>query len=111
MAKAVMSYLLLMREAKKTGADQNQLFKAAAKTYDSQAKRKAELENKIAESGMTVEKTYVKGTPNIMANPLLDILQKLEDSMNRTLGTMKDIIVAFGRKPEEPDDGLGDFRM
>ena len=110
MAKAVMSYTMLLREAKKAGVENNQLFKAAAKTYDLQAKRKAGMESKIEEDGLTVEKTYVKGNANVMPHPLLDQLQKLEDSMNRTLGRMAEIIVQFGKPPEEPDDGLGEFR-
>ena len=110
MARVVTSYASLMKEAKKSGVDQNKLFTAAAKTYDQQAKRKAGMEKTIEEEGLTVTKVYVKGQENSMPHPLIDPLQKLEDSMNRTLKTMAELIDMFGRKPEEPDDGLSEFR-
>lgn len=110
MAKKVASYALLMQEARKAGVDKNQLFKAAAKTYDTQAKRKSDIEAEIEEKGLFVEKTYVKGAANLTANPMLDQLRSLEDSMNRTLGEMESLIKTFGKPPEEPDDGLGEFR-
>ncbi len=111
MARAVMTYRSLMKEAKLRKVDTNPLFKAAAKTYDSQAKRKAKLEEQLEADGATVTKTYVKGRDNVTAHPLLDILQKLEDSMNRTLQTMKDIMVAMGQEKEEQDDDLSAFRQ
>lgn len=106
---AVTTYTKLMAMAKQYQVDDNTLFVAAAKTYDSQAKRKKKIEEQIEKDGETVEKEYVKGRQNITAHPLLDVLQKLEDSMNRTLHTMLEIITEIGEEPETPDS-LTEFR-
>ena len=97
------TYEELLRMAKQYGVDQNALFLAAAKQYDLQQRVIEMLKAGIEEGELTTSKTYISGQANDYAAPLVKELPKHSDAANRTAGTILDIIVKLGKKPEEKD--------
>ena len=67
-----------------------------------------QLQKDIKAIGLTVEKTNVNGDKNIDANPLVSQLPKYNDTANKTLGVMLDIIQRLGTAAPAGDK-LGEF--
>lgn len=111
MAKAVSSYRKLLKFGKLFDVDRDEDFKAAAMTYAEEAELIARMRTQLEEDGMTVEKEYVKGRQNVCIHPLVQEIPKHVDCANRTLGILCDIIVKRGKKTEEVQDGLSEFRL
>ena len=111
MAKAVSSYRKLLKFGKIFEVDKDEDFKAAAMTYAEEAELIAQMREQLAEDGMTVEKTYVKGRENTCIHPLIPEIPKHVDCANRTLGILGDIIVKRGKKKVDEVDGLSEFRL
>ncbi len=104
--KKTQSYEDLVKMAERYGVADNALFLAAANQYAVQLKVIELIQGAIDEANLTTTKTYLAGTENLYANPLVRELPKHSDAANRTLGTMLDIIVKLGREKEEDDESF-----
>lgn len=89
----------LLTLAKSYGVEENQIVLELVNKYNEQKEIIQKISDQIAEDGLTCKKEYVKGRENLVANPLLDVFQKHQDSASRTLDSLADAIVKFGRKP------------
>lgn len=105
----------LLKEAEKRGVTNNFFFITTFKRYQTQMKILQSLEQKIEEFGPIVEKEYIKGKPNLMANPAVTEYNKTASAANRTVATLVMIIEsltgvdtsstkAFSRLDEEDDE-------
>lgn len=108
MARKKISYADLKKLAEDYQVDQNPLFLASARQYESQCRMMDRIQKQIDEEGLTTIKEYVKGRENICSNPLLAEWTKLNDASNRTLSSMADIITKFG-KPKAAKSKLDAF--
>lgn len=92
----------LMALAERYQVENNAMFVSAANQYALQQEVIQSIRDSIHSDSMTVEKTYLSGSPNMYANPLIKELPKHSDSANKTLAMMLDIIVKLGK--EKADD-------
>lgn len=100
MAKVKTTYDSLMELARRYRVEDNALFQSSAKQYSITAKVLDDIQASLEEDeGLVVEKEYVKSRKNVYANPLIKELPKLNDSANRLLNTMLDIILKLGKEP------------
>ena len=111
MAKAVSSYRKLLAFGKIFEVQDDEDFKAAAKTYAEEVALIAQMRTVLKNDGMTVEKEYVKGRQNVCIHPLVQEIPKHIDCANRTLSIMGDIIVKRGKKKPDTVDDLSEFRL
>lgn len=58
-----------------------------------------QMNKQIKADGLTCTKEYVKGRENLVANPLLDIVKKYQDSSAQILNSLTDAIIKFGTTP------------
>ena len=91
----------LIRMAEEWNVSENTLFLAAANQYAVQQQVIELIKNEIDGASLTTEKTYLKGTTNAYASPLVKELPKHSDSANKTLQTMLDIITKLGKRTEK----------
>lgn len=103
MRKRKISYDVLMQMAETYNVADNPLFQSAARSYVDQLKMIAEMEAAIKSDGLTCTKEYVKGRENLAAHPLVSELPKYRDCANRTLITMRDLIIGLGTKTSTND--------
>lgn len=85
--------------AKSYGVEKNPVVIELIGKYDSQKAVIAKVQAEIEEIGLTCVKEYVKGRENLVQNPLLDVYQKHQDSLSRTLDSLTDAIIKFGTTP------------
>ena len=99
----------LLELAKEYHVENNALFLAAARQYQTQARVIELMRAQLEEDGSAVStKEYVKGRENVYANPMIKELPKHADSASRTLSTMLEIIKKLGYK-QEKETALGLF--
>ena len=91
----------LIRMAEEWNVADNTLFLAAANQYVVQQQVIELIRNEINGGNLTTEKTYLKGTTNAYASPLVRELPKHSDSANKTLSTMLDIINKLGTRSQK----------
>lgn len=108
MTRVTKTFEDLMDLARCYGVENNALFIAAAQQYELQQMAIRMMREEIEKGELTTTKTYLKGTENAYANPLIKELPKHSDSANKTLSVMLDIIQKLGTK-EPAGDKLGDF--
>lgn len=82
----------ILEQAEKRGVSSNYFFRTTFKRYQVQMKILAELEGAIEEHGPTVEKEYVKGRKNVVANPAITEYNKTATAANGTVSTLISII-------------------
>ena len=107
MAKVKNSYEEILELAEQYGVRDNVLFVSAAKRYDGQVKMIQEMQESLAE-GLLMKTTGSMGQEKIETNPLVIQLPKYNDTANKTLGVMLDIIEKLGRQAPAGDK-LGEF--
>ena len=108
MAKKKPTFDEIMELAETYGVKDNVLFVSASKRYAGQLEMIEKIEEDLRTRGLMVEKTNVKGDVNIDANPLAGQLPKYNDTANKTLGVMLDIIGKLGTSAPVGDK-LGEF--
>ena len=108
MAKQKPTFDEIMGLAETYGVKDNVLFVSASKRYAGQLEMIEKIEEDLRTRGMMVEKINVKGDTNIDANPLAGQLPKYNDTANKTLGVMLDIIMKLGTSAPVGDK-LGEF--
>lgn len=108
MAKVKESYEEILELADQYGVRDNVLFISAAKRYSGQMEMIHGIEEDLRSRGMMIGKTNVNGDVVLIANPLAGQLPKYNDTANKTLGVMLDIIEKLGTAAPAGDK-LGEF--
>ena len=85
-------------------------FLEAARIYAEEAALIDQMRDKIAEDGLTVEKTYKTGSVEV-AHPLLSELPRHVESANKCLTTIGNMIAERGAKKERASRDLDAFRL
>lgn len=97
----------LKKLAKDYGVDKNPVVLELIEKYDAQKAVVLQIKDEIDMIGLTCVKEYVKGRENLVQNPLLDVYQKHQDSLSRTLDSLTDAIIKFGTTPARKNSKLG----
>ena len=90
--------------------DKEQDFLEAARIYSEEAGLIDQMRDRIAEDGLTVEKTYKTGSVEV-AHPLLSELPRHVESANRCISTISNMISERGARVEKASRDLDDFRL
>lgn len=93
----------LLKRAEKRGLSSNYFFSTTFQRYRMQMKILEELEGAIALHGATVEKEYVRGSKNLMANPAITEYNKTATAANGTVATLIKILDALPDETKETD--------
>ena len=96
MAKKKLTYNDIMALAESYGVKDNILFASASQRYLGQIEMIESIQADLKARGLMIEHTNVKGDINIDMNPLASQLPKYNDTANKTLGVMLDIIQKLG---------------
>ena len=90
--------------------EQEQDFLEAARIYAEEAGLIDQMRDRIAEDGLTVEKTYKTGSVEV-AHPLLSELPRHVESANKCLATIGNMIGERGARVEKAARDLDAFRL
>ena len=107
MAKQKLSFDEIMKLADQYGVKDNVLFVSAADRYAGQIKIIQEMQESVA-GNLVMETTGSMGQKKVETNPLVAQLPKYNDTANKTLGVMLDIIGKLGTAAPAGDK-LGEF--
>lgn len=108
MAKNKPTFDEIMKLAETYGVKDNVLFVSASKRYAGQLEMIEKIEEDLRTRGLVVEMIGSKGQAKAEANPLAGQLPKYNDTANKTLGVMLDIIQRLGTSAPVGDK-LGEF--
>jgi hypothetical protein len=108
MAKQKLSFDEIMRLADQYGVKDNVLFVSAADRYAGQMDMIRKIQADLDERGLVMEVIGSTGQKKIEAHPMATQLPKYNDTANKTLGVMLDIIGKLGREAPAGDK-LGEF--
>ena len=108
MARKKPTFNEIMEMAESYGVKDNVLFVSASKRYAEQLELIEKIQEDLRERGLMVGRINVKGDTNIDANPLVSQLPKYNDTANKTLAVMLDIIQKLGTAAPAGDK-LGEF--
>ena len=108
MAKKKMTFDEIMKLAESYGVKDNVLFVSASKRYEGQLEMIENIQEDLRDRGMIIEKINTNGDTVPVANPLVAQLPKYNDTANKTLGVMLDIIGRLG-SAAPAGDKLGEF--
>ena len=108
MAKKKMTFDEIMDLAEQYGVKDNVLFVSASKRYAGQLEMIESIQEDLRERGLMIEKPNTNGDIVPVANPLVSQLPKYNDTANKTLGVMLDIIGKLGTSAPAGDK-LGEF--
>jgi len=89
----------LLELADDYGVKDNPVVQQLVEKYWDLQKMINKMQREINDSGLTCTKEYVKGRENLVANPLLDIVKKYQDSSASVLTDLTDVIIKFGTTP------------
>lgn len=90
--------------------EKEQDFIEAARIYAEEAGLIDQMRDRIAEDGLTVEKTYKTGSVEV-AHPLLSELPRHVESANKCLATIGNMIGERGARVERAARDLDTFRL
>ena len=107
MAKKKLTFNDIMELADQYGVKDNVLFVSAADRYAGQIKIIQEMQESIA-GGLLMKSVGSMGQEKVETNPLVVQLPKYNDTANKTLSIMLDIIARLGT-PAPAGDKLGEF--
>lgn len=93
----------LLRQAEAKGLGNHFFFVSTFERYLVQLDILKDLEKAIKEFGMTVEKEYVKGRPNLVSNPAITEYNKTATAANGTVATLINIINKIPKEQETTD--------
>jgi hypothetical protein len=108
MAKQKLSFNDIMKLADQYGVKDNVLFVSAADRYAGQMEMIRKIQADLDERGLTFEVIGSTGQKKVEAHPMAGQLPKYNDTANKTLGVMLDIIARLGTAAPAGDK-LGDF--
>ena len=103
-------YQKMIRFGKGYQVEKEQDFLEAARIYAEEAALIDQMRDKIAEDGLTVEKTYKTGSVEV-AHPLLSELPRHVESANKCLATIGNMIEERGARVEKAARDLDAFRL
>ena len=103
-------YRKMIAFGKNYQVEKEQDFIEAARIYAEEAALIDQMRDKIAEDGLTVEKTYKTGSVEV-AHPLLSELPRHVESANKCLATIGNMIGERGAKKERAARDLDAFRL
>lgn len=89
----------LIRMAEEGGVEQNFFFKTTFDRYKVQLNTMERLQKQINEGDLLVEREYIKGKVNLVANPAIQEYNKTATAANQTVRTLIDIIKTFAAGP------------
>ena len=107
MAKQKLSFDEIMKLAEQYGVKDNVLFVSAADRYAGQMRIIQEMQESVA-GGLLMKTVGSMGQEKIEASPLVTQLPKYNDTANKTLGVMLEIIGKLGTQAPAGDK-LGEF--
>ena len=107
MAKKKLSFDEIMELAEQYGVKDNVLFVSAADRYAGQMKIIEEIQEALKE-GLLIKTIGSMGQEKVDTNPLVPQLPKYNDTANKTLAVMLDIIGKLGTAAPTGDK-LGEF--
>jgi len=96
MARKKLSFAQIMKLADDYGVKDNVLFVSAADRYAGQMEMIKKIQEDLDERGLVFEVIGSTGQRKIEANPLAGQLPKYNDTANKTLSIMLDIIAKLG---------------
>ena len=108
MAKPKMTFDEIMEMAELYGVKDNVLFVTASKRYSGQLDMIEKIQTDLNKRGLMITKVNTNGDDVPIANPLVAQMPKYNDTANKTLGVMLDIIQRLGTAAPAGDK-LGDF--
>lgn len=91
----------ILREAKKKGINTNYFFTTTFERYKIQLKILQKLEEIIDTEGPLVEKEYVKGRVNLVANPAISEYNKTSTAANGTVSTLINIYKSLSEEEKK----------
>ena len=103
-------YRKMMAFGKIYQIEKEQDFIEAARIYSEEAALIDQMRDKIAEDGLTVEKTYKTGSVEV-AHPLLSELPRHVESANKCLTTIGNMVGERGARIEKAARDLDAFRL
>lgn len=103
-------YRKMLRFGKNYQVETEQDFIEAARIYAEEAGLIDQMRDRIAEDGLTVEKTYKTGSVEV-AHPLLSELPRHVESANKCLTTIGNMIGERGARVEKAARDLDAFRL
>jgi len=108
MAKQKLSFDEIMELAEQYGVKDNVLFVSAAERYAGQMEMIRKIQEDLDKRGLILCIVGSTGQQKIEANPMASQLPKYNDTANKTLGVMLDIIQRLGTAAPAGDK-LGEF--
>ena len=108
MAKVKQSFDEIMELAEQYGVKDNVLFVSAADRYAGQMEMIRKIQADLDDRGLVMEVIGSTGQKKIEAHPMASQLPKYNDTANKTLGVMLDIIQRLGTEAPAGDK-LGEF--
>ena len=103
-------YRKMITFGKNYQVEKEQDFIEAARIYAEEAGLIDQMRDRIAEDGLTVEKTYKTGSVEV-AHPLLSELPRHVESANKCLATIGNMIGERGARVEKAARDLDAFRL
>ena len=100
----------MMAFGKAYQVEHEQDFVEAARIYAEEAALIDQMRDRIAEDGLTIEKTYKTGSVEV-AHPLLSELPRHVESANKCLSTIGSMVTERGAKKEKAARDLDAFRL
>ena len=100
----------MMAFGKAYQVEHEQDFVEAARIYAEEAALIDQMRDRIAEDGLTIEKTYKTGSVEV-AHPLLSELPRHVESANKCLSTIGSMVTERGAKKERAARDLDAFRL
>ena len=89
----------LIRMAEEGGVEQNFIFVTTFNRYKVQLNTLTRLQKEIDGGELLIEKEYVKGRKNLVANPAITEYNKTSTAANQTVQTLIKIITTFSEGP------------
>ena len=89
----------LIRMAEEGGVEQNFFFVTTFNRYKVQLNTLTRLQKEIDGGELLIEKEYVKGRKNLVANPAITEYNKTSTAANQTVQTLIKIITTFSEGP------------
>ena len=108
MARKKMTFDEIMSLAESYGVKDNFLFVSASRRYAGQMEIIENIQEDLRTRGLVMEVTGSTGQQKIEANPMASQLPKYNDTANKTLSIMLDIIQKLGTAAPAGDK-LGEF--
>lgn len=96
----------ILEAAKAAGLEEHYFFATTFRRYQTQLRLLDELEKVLEDEDVLVQKTYVKGRPNVYANPAIAQYNSTADAANRSVATLLKIVSSYRPAPQESDELL-----